>query len=56
MPYEEGLAHYEIGRHFPVSDPARQEHLARAAKASSKMGAAGDLARVKTLDQIWSER
>lgn len=27
MPYEQGLAHYELGRHLPVEDPKRREHL-----------------------------
>jgi len=30
MPYESGVAHYEIGRHLSKDDPARQEHLVRA--------------------------
>jgi tetratricopeptide (TPR) repeat protein len=30
MPYEEGRAHYEIGRHLPAGDPDGQQHLARA--------------------------
>ncbi|MCP4359284.1 MAG: hypothetical protein GY796_14825, partial [Chloroflexi bacterium] len=27
MRYDEGLAHYEIGRHMPVGDPVRQQYL-----------------------------
>ncbi len=30
MPFEAGLAHYEIGRHLSPGDPARQEHLTHA--------------------------
>ena len=30
MPHEEGLAHYEIGRHLPLGDPERVRHLRRA--------------------------
>jgi eukaryotic-like serine/threonine-protein kinase len=30
MPLDEGIAHYEIGRHMDVSDPKRAEHLERA--------------------------
>jgi len=27
MPYEQGLAHYEIGRHLDPNDPDRAVHL-----------------------------
>jgi hypothetical protein len=47
MPYEEGLAHYEIGRHLLSGDPARQEHLAYAAEILARVGAAYDLGRVQ---------
>jgi hypothetical protein len=47
MPYEEGLAHYEIGRHLRSDDPARQEHLARAAEILARVGARYDLDRVR---------
>src|SRR5262245_30533576 len=30
MPYEQALAHYEIGRHLEENDPDRQKHLGRA--------------------------
>lgn len=30
MPHEEGLAHYEFGRHLPVGDPDRLRHLQQA--------------------------
>ncbi len=46
MPYEQGLAHYEIGRHLAVDDPARQAHLARAAEIFGQLEAAYDLRRV----------
>jgi hypothetical protein len=41
MPYEQALAHYELGRH--LTDPA---HLAQAAHLFTRLGAAYDLARV----------
>jgi tetratricopeptide (TPR) repeat protein len=47
MPYDEGLAHYEIGRHLPAGDPARAEHLARARELFERVGAAHDLARAQ---------
>ena len=30
MPFEQALAHYEIGRHLPKNDPARKTHLHKA--------------------------
>jgi hypothetical protein len=47
MPYEEGLAHYELGRHLPVGDVARRKHLAYACKRFTQVGAAYDLQRVE---------
>jgi hypothetical protein len=44
MPYEEGLAHYEIGRHLSTTDPARREHLTRACEIFTRLEAAYDLA------------
>lgn len=49
MPYEEGLAHLEIGRHLPLAAPKRREHLDRAADTLSRIGAAFDLDRAKVL-------
>jgi len=40
MPYEEGLAHFEIGRHLPATDPRRRRHLMRAGEIFSQLGAA----------------
>jgi len=45
MPYDQGLAHYEIGRH--ATGPERQEHLARARALFAQLGAAYDLARAE---------
>ena len=49
MPYEQGLTHYEIGRHLATGDPARQEHLGRAMEILWQIEAAYDLARVEEL-------
>jgi tetratricopeptide (TPR) repeat protein len=46
MPYEEGLAHYEIGRHLPGGSPERREHLGRAAEVLARLGAVYDLEQV----------
>lgn len=45
MPYEQGLLHDAIGHHLPPGDPARAEHLRRAAEFFAELGAAWDLAR-----------
>lgn len=47
MPYDEGLAHYEIARHLNPGNPSRTEHLGRAAEIFSRLGAAYDLARTQ---------
>jgi hypothetical protein len=39
MPYEQGQAHYEIGRHLPLNDPARREHLNRASDIFARLDA-----------------
>jgi predicted ATPase/DNA-binding SARP family transcriptional activator len=38
MPYEEGLARYEIGRHLTDDDPLQQKHLTCASKIFSQLG------------------
>ena len=47
MPYEQGLAHYEIGRHLPLDDPAQREHLKNARKIFTKLEARYDLIRTQ---------
>lgn len=47
MPYEQGLAHYEIGRHLDAQDPAWRIHLTRACEIFEQLGAAYDLARAQ---------
>jgi tetratricopeptide (TPR) repeat protein len=39
MLYDQGLAHYEIGRHLERDEPARQMHLARACQLFSEQDA-----------------
>ncbi len=46
MPNEEGLAHYEIGRHLPAGDAARREHLGHAVEIFTRLGAEYDLEQV----------
>ena len=41
MPYEEGQAHYELGRH--ASGETRRHHLARAIALFARLGADHDL-------------
>ncbi len=38
MPYEQGLANFEIAFHLPEESPARQEHLRQAVRIFSKLG------------------
>lgn len=47
MPYEQGRAHYEIGRHLSPDDPAREDHLARSGEIFARLGAAFDVARTQ---------
>lgn len=46
MPYDEGLAHAEIGLHLPSTEPRRQEHLVRAIALFIRLEAGFDLERV----------
>jgi len=45
MPYDEGQAHYELGRH--ASGDERKPHLTRAAEIFERLGAAYDLERTQ---------
>jgi hypothetical protein len=47
MPYEQALAHFEIGRCLDPGDPSRQEHLTRAAELFRALGADYDLAHAR---------
>jgi tetratricopeptide (TPR) repeat protein len=47
MPYEQALAHYEMGRHLDASHPDRAEHLQQASDVFSRLGAVPDMERAK---------
>jgi tetratricopeptide (TPR) repeat protein len=47
MPYDLGLAHYEIGRHLSTENRARKEHLEQAVQIFVELDAAWDLARAQ---------
>jgi hypothetical protein len=47
MPYEEGLAGYELGRHLPFHDPGRRRYLERACAHFEQTRAFRDLARAR---------
>ncbi len=49
MPYAQGQAHYQIGRHLPLDDPTRTGHLNRAAEIFGSIEAAYDLVKVQQL-------
>jgi class 3 adenylate cyclase/tetratricopeptide (TPR) repeat protein len=49
MPYEQGLAYYEIGRHLPPSHPQQQECLQQALALFAHVGAISALARTQEL-------
>lgn len=49
MPYEQGRAHLEIGRHLAAGDASRRDHLSRAAAIFAELGAATDRARCDAL-------
>jgi hypothetical protein len=51
MPCEQGRAHYQIGRHLPPSDPAREAHLTEARQIFANIGALYELANVQALTQ-----
>jgi class 3 adenylate cyclase/tetratricopeptide (TPR) repeat protein len=47
MPCEQGRAHYQIGRHLPAHNPARQAHLTRAGEIFADIGALYELDHVQ---------
>lgn len=47
MPYEQGLAHYQIGLHLPFDAAARRDHLNRAADIFTQLDTAYDFGRVQ---------
>jgi hypothetical protein len=48
MPYEQGRAHYELGRHLPPGHPGRQAHLRRAGELFADIGASYELTHAQT--------
>ena len=49
MVYDQGLAHYEIARHLPEGQAARQAHSAQANQIFAELNALADLERVRAL-------
>jgi tetratricopeptide (TPR) repeat protein len=47
MPYEQGRAHYELGRHLPPDHPGRQAHLRRACEIFAGIGASYELTHAR---------
>jgi hypothetical protein len=47
MPYEQGLAHLEIGRHLPSKVQDRSVHLSRASEIFRRLGADYDYAHAE---------
>lgn len=48
MPFEEAMAHYEIGRHLQPDDPARHRHLTQSIEIFARLGAGCYLARAQS--------
>jgi hypothetical protein len=46
MPYDEGLAHAELGLRLPPTDSRRRDHLVRGIAILARLGARADLERV----------
>lgn len=51
MPYEEGLAHYEIGRHLSPTDPIRSYHLDQANYIFADLGAIHALRQLQKVQE-----
>lgn len=47
IPYVEGAAHFQIGRHLPLGEARRESHLRRAVEVFETLDAAYDLAQVQ---------
>jgi hypothetical protein len=47
MPYEQGLAYYELGRHLPLSHPQQQECLQQALALFARVGALSAVTRTQ---------
>jgi hypothetical protein len=49
MPFDEALAHFELGRHLPQTNPSRMVHLNQARTLFETIGAQYDLQQVQAL-------
>lgn len=49
LPYEAARAHYEIGRHLPIHEPARQIHLEKAIEIFSALGTKSELTQAQNI-------
>ena len=49
MPFDEGLAHYELARHLPLTDAAQNTHYRRALELFEQTGTQYDYARTQAL-------
>lgn len=52
MPYDQGLTHYEVGRHLPLTDPAHSRHLTYACHLFARLEASYDLKRAQQALQL----
>jgi eukaryotic-like serine/threonine-protein kinase len=51
MPYERGMACYELGRHLPLQDPDRRVQLTRARETFNQLGATYNIERTQAVSQ-----
>jgi hypothetical protein len=49
LPYEAARAHYEIGRHLQIHEPARRIHLEKAVEVFLKLNAKCELEQAQKL-------
>jgi len=49
MPYELAMGHFEVGRHLPADDAAREDHLRKALSEFERIGARLEATRVQTV-------
>jgi hypothetical protein len=49
MPYEQGMAHFQIARRLDADDPARKQHKDQAVEIFKRVGAIYQLARTQML-------
>ncbi len=49
LPFDQALAHYEIGRHLKLDDPACRQHLQQAVDIFDRLGAVHDLKKAQAV-------